>query len=229
MPKRKSNYTYYFSVEGEDEKWYLEWLAGVINDSLNSLDADFTVSVKAEKLSPGKFVRKFKSIDVRRAVHVFDYDCDEVRFQNTLKDMKNTAGKTLEYRLGYTNLNFELWMVLHKMDCNGAVQKNDGYLNKINQAFGKSFRRIDDYKAEKIFKEILSGMNLDDVKQAIRRACAIQKARQGGGNQNSSGFSWFSQNPSLSLHERIQEILDECKNRVNAERREKRLQQIDSI
>lgn len=28
---RKENRTYYFSVEGETEKWYLDWLQSAIN------------------------------------------------------------------------------------------------------------------------------------------------------------------------------------------------------
>lgn len=45
---RKENYTYYFSVEGETEKWYLEWLQGCINASA---DAKCTVKldVKIQK------------------------------------------------------------------------------------------------------------------------------------------------------------------------------------
>lgn len=30
---RKENRTYYFSVEGETEKWYLDWLQSAINAS----------------------------------------------------------------------------------------------------------------------------------------------------------------------------------------------------
>ena len=29
--KKKPNSKYYFSVEGETEKWYLEWLQKIIN------------------------------------------------------------------------------------------------------------------------------------------------------------------------------------------------------
>ena len=29
---RKENMTYYFSVEGETEKWYLDWLQNCINE-----------------------------------------------------------------------------------------------------------------------------------------------------------------------------------------------------
>lgn len=33
--RRKQTKKYYFSVEGETEKWYLEWLQKQINDSAN--------------------------------------------------------------------------------------------------------------------------------------------------------------------------------------------------
>ena len=40
---RKLRKNYYFSVEGETEKWYLKWLENQINNNENSL---FTVYVQ---------------------------------------------------------------------------------------------------------------------------------------------------------------------------------------
>lgn len=46
--ERKSNKKYYFSVEGETEKWYLEWL----RDRINELDESrykVAIDCKVEK------------------------------------------------------------------------------------------------------------------------------------------------------------------------------------
>ena len=42
---RKEKLTYYFSVEGETEKWYLDWLQDRINESR---DAKYTVKLDAK-------------------------------------------------------------------------------------------------------------------------------------------------------------------------------------
>ena len=45
--KLKTNKNYYFSVEGETEKWYLKWLENQINNNENSLfKVNFTVYVQ---------------------------------------------------------------------------------------------------------------------------------------------------------------------------------------
>lgn len=44
---RKLRKNYYFSVEGETEKWYLKWLENQINNNENSLfKVNFTVYVQ---------------------------------------------------------------------------------------------------------------------------------------------------------------------------------------
>lgn len=42
---RKEKLTYYFSVEGETEKWYLDWLQDRINESR---DAKYTVKLDSK-------------------------------------------------------------------------------------------------------------------------------------------------------------------------------------
>lgn len=49
---RKENEKYFFSVEGETEVWYFEHLNKLINDQLERLGADFTVSLDAKKSRP---------------------------------------------------------------------------------------------------------------------------------------------------------------------------------
>ena len=42
--KRKTQVKYYFSVEGDTEKWYLDWLEKIINNDPNSV-----ITVKLER------------------------------------------------------------------------------------------------------------------------------------------------------------------------------------
>ena len=52
---RKKNNTYYFSVEGETEKWYLEWLQRTINATPNALyTVKFDCSIQKDPLKRAK-------------------------------------------------------------------------------------------------------------------------------------------------------------------------------
>ena len=52
---RKENRTYFFSVEGDTEKWYLDWLQTTIN---STPEARFTVKldskIQKDPLNPGQ-------------------------------------------------------------------------------------------------------------------------------------------------------------------------------
>ncbi len=55
QPNRKGNRQYFFTVEGETEKWYLDWLQEAINaDSA----AKYTVSIRSKvEKNPLKFAK----------------------------------------------------------------------------------------------------------------------------------------------------------------------------
>ena len=61
--------------------------------------------------------------------------------------------KNITYKLGYSNFTFELWMVLHKRDCNGHLNSRSQYLESINKAFDEDFENFQHYKHEKNFKK----------------------------------------------------------------------------
>ena len=54
--------------------------------------------------------------------HISDYESDEEihvkQFTETMDNMKKAMGigKQITYKFGYSNLTFDLWMVLHKVD-----------------------------------------------------------------------------------------------------------------
>ena len=51
---RKLTKKYYFSVEGETEKWYLDWLQDLINNSDASCKVSFNSKVEKD---PVKYVK----------------------------------------------------------------------------------------------------------------------------------------------------------------------------
>lgn len=77
--------------------------------------------------------------------------------------------------------------------------------------FGEKFQSMDEYKKERNFKRLLENLTLQDVKDAIQRAEEIQEINICQDNkQNYRDFEYYSNNPSLSIHEHIKKILQEC-------------------
>lgn len=87
------------------------------------------------------------------------------------------------------------------------------YLTPLNRAYGENFENLDQYKHENNFKRILSKLTLDNVRQAIRRSKTIMRKNEEMGYrlQEYKGYRYYRENPSLSLGEQIERILEDCK------------------
>ena len=215
--ERKKNKKYYFSVEGETEQWYLEWLEKYIN-SLKESIYNVKFDVEIEK-NPYKRAKKMSIIKKTEIWHLSDYESNDSfhanQFKETIDNLKKAMGigKSITYEFGYSNFTFDLWIILHKIDCYGEKTHRKNYINDINKAYGKSFLDMDDYKHESNFKSCLKQLDLEDVKKAIKRANYIMKRNHNIGyrEQQYKGYSYYKENPSLKIHEIIEKILDECK------------------
>jgi hypothetical protein len=216
MSIRKEARKHYFSVEGETEQWYLQWLQNTINT-----DPDTKYVVKLDcpiQKDPLKRAKGLVALDKTEITHVFDYESEEPvhvqQFTTTLNRMKEArnVGKSITYRLGYSNFTFELWIVLHKADCNGMLTHRSQYLAPINRAFAENFENLAQYKQEDNFKRVLSKLTLDNVRDAIRRSESIMQRNEENGLvlQQYKGYRYYKENPSLSIWKIIKEILEEC-------------------
>ena len=88
MAELKETRKYIFTVEGDTEKYYLEWLKEQIN---NCDTAEYKASIVSKvQQSPSKFVK--------------------------------------------SQTTFELWMILHKNNCNAALTDRKQYLQLLNRA-----------------------------------------------------------------------------------------------
>jgi len=213
---RKKNNTYYFSVEGETEKWYFEWLQRTINANSESL---YTVKFDCSKQKdPLKRAKGFVVLAKTEITHVVDRESEEAihvqQFETILNRMKEAEnlGKSIKYNLGYSNFAFELWIVLHKSDCNSSLTNRRQYLPFINHAFFEQFETLNHYKEEANFKRILAKLALDDVKEAIRRSSFIMRKNHENGYlpRQYKGYKYYMENPSLSVWEIVKKILFDC-------------------
>lgn len=213
MSERR-NIKYFFSVEGDTEELYFQHLKKLILEDENRIANPV---FQIEKCPPSKCVKKISVIHPCKITAVFDVEDNAVehrkRFENTLKEMKASEklGKSIKYELGYSNIDFELWIILHKKDLFYSVGSKSQYLKNINEVFGTKFEGLREYKKEKSFKQILSQITLNDVKTAIIRAETITNQRKSEGNSiKTCGYEWFDKNPALSVHNVIKKILSEC-------------------
>ena len=213
---RKEKMTYYFSVEGETEKWYLEWLQHLINQTT---DARYSVKFDCQiQKDPLKRAKRILAIYKTEIIHVMDRESEEAvhvqRFEYALDRMKTAEKfrKSIKYRLGYCNFSFELWIVLHKAECNGLLSHRRQYLPFLNRAFVEQFENLEQYKQKANFKRILSKLTIDDVCQAIRRSKYIMQTKQehSPALRQYKGYKYYTENPSLSVWEIIEIILKDC-------------------
>lgn len=207
---RKIRKNYYFSVEGETEKWYFKWLENQINNNDNALfKVNFTVYVQKE---PARAIKRITSVDKIEIVHVFDFEepQNEEAFKNTLSSMKKAAGikRVKKYYLGYSNYSFDLWIILHKSNTRIKRNHRSDYLADINRCFNTHFESMARYKEETNFKRLLNSLTLDDVINAISNAEKIEQQNMRDYKKISHcGYEYYRENPSLSIHKCVKEIL----------------------
>ncbi len=214
---RKETRKYYFSVEGETEKWYLDWLQKTINATPES-KYNVKLDAKIQK-DPLARVKGMTLLEQTEITHIFDRESEDSvhtkQFQETLDRMSDAEklGKDVNYRLGYSNFTFELWIILHKIDCSGAKTNRRQYLFDLNKAYNEKFEDLKEYKRENDFKRVLNQLAIKDVISAVRRAKSIMKRNEESGYtlQQYKGYSFYKENPSLSVWEIVDKILKDCK------------------
>jgi hypothetical protein len=103
-------------------------------------------------------------------------------------------------------------MVLHKRACNGSLSHRRQYLAPICDVFGEKFEDLDHYNREDAFARCLNKLTLEDVRAAIRRAETITSLNEQDGKTlvQHKGYSYYRDNPALSIHKVVKTILDEC-------------------
>jgi len=216
MPNMKATKKYYFSVEGETEKWYLDWLQHKIN---GKLETKYKVSIVSKiQKNPLKWAKAMPILSPIEITHVYDYESNEEvhtkQFHETLDLLKETSklGKQIKYKLGYSNFTFELWIVLHKTNCTGSLMHRRQYLEPINRAYDENFSSLAEYKSEVNFKRVLGKISLNEVKEAVERSKDIMQRNADNGLvlQQYKGYKYYRENPSLLIWESIEKILGDC-------------------
>lgn len=215
MAYKKQTLKYFFSVEGETEELYLKWLENEINSDDN---AKYRVSLNPDTREPIKFVKSLNTLGKTTIYHLMDYESDEAqhveRFMEVMRNMKKAQdlGKQVKYKLCYSNLTFDLWIILHKVDCYTQFAHRKNYLSVINRAYNEKFESMKEFKEGKNLERCLKKLNIDNVMDAVSRANKIMRKNTDNGYmpQQFMGYKYYRENPSLEVGNVIGNILSDC-------------------
>lgn len=191
--KEKINKTYLCYFEGNQEEKYFRHFSRLIKNNFENVTIKFN---KVEKL---KILQTSSTLIPK--VAVFDYDNNKKEFQDKIKICKK--GKIY---IAYSNLNFDLWLLLHKIPFNKIVTNNDDYIDYIRKEYGLG--KNDNIKKKSNIYRILGEINLEDIKFAISNAEKIMKKKKDGKDEIIYENYVYYNNPSLSIHEFLKEILE---------------------
>ena len=141
--------SYYFSVEGENEKWYFEHLQKLINCSEEAVfNVQFNIKIDKSPFSRIKAINVPVYAKQKLPVfHVVDYESNTPehteQFCGMLDELKyiKTKRAMYDYKLGYSNFAFELWLILHKRTGDFSVADRSRYVEQINTLYGTNFTK----------------------------------------------------------------------------------------
>lgn len=196
--------TYRCVVEGQQEVLYLQHLAKLLTT--------FPKTVVKFNVSEGNAHELIKSYVEYDSACLFDYDFNKAEFESNLttcaslnrKNQKKSKKQSARVYHAYTNVCFDLWLVLHKKDFFAPVSANDAYVKDVIQLY--NLPKDSDIKNEKVIETILSQITLEDVKRAIYRAQLICGRKLPTDAIQVGGEKYFD-NPDLSIHNFIEIVI----------------------
>lgn len=176
----------------QEEKYFKH-----ISKKLTEYDREITVKFNKIKKLP---TLEKQSSDLKK-VAFFDYDRNRVEFERKVL----TCKKTKPY---YENLNFDLWLLLHKQQYSCCVTNNDDYVGAVRAAYNLPINA--DIKTENNIDKILNQIELSDIEFAINNAKEIMAGKDERDRRYVNKFFYYD-NPSMNIHEFIDELLKEVK------------------
>ncbi|OBR68406.1 hypothetical protein A7K91_21225 [Paenibacillus oryzae] len=188
---------YICTCEGSQEKIYLEHVAKLL-----TIFPQRVVSINAIIDQPGRLERQYEQYD---RASLFDYDFNKELFEKNIlqcekmqREDKRAKGKNRRRTFhAYSNVNFDLWLVLHKENCNRPAASNDGYLDIVRRIY--HLDKEDNIKKEQNIRRIVEQISLQDVKAAIRRAEDIRNKKVETDCEIIGGTHIYP-NPDFSIH-----------------------------
>lgn len=201
---------YFCVVEGQQEIIYLNRIAELFTNFPERAVKFNPVIGNADKLN-----RK-KSLPDYDRVCFFDHDFNQVEFERNLntcikldskrKRTRNNPGYRTYH--AYSNICFDLWLVLHKEYTTRLVNSADGYIDDVRRIY--SLRKNADIKEEKVIETIVSQISLDDVRTAIANAQRIRKSKLPSDKIFTDESNFYYSPPDFSIDMFLNTVLKEA-------------------
>ena len=196
--------TYRCVVEGQQEILYLQHLAKLLTQ--------FPQIVIKFNTSEGNAYELTKSYVEYDSACLFDYDFNKSESETNLltcstldrKNKKKSKKQSARVYHAYTNVCFDLWLVLHKKDFFSSVTSNDAYAKEVIELY--HLPKGSDIKNKKTIETILSQITLQDVRNAISRAKQICSRKLQDDAIYIDSEKYFD-NPDLSIHKFIEIVI----------------------
>lgn len=194
--------------EGLQEKLYFERLRDLINSMASSKKQIALVTKDCAGGSPDAIVRKAFRLcpQTQKATAVFDHDLKVHEFEIAID-----LSKQYKIDAGYSNLNFDYWLILHKLTTfpsTATVHNTNAYEKQLKSLYG--LQPNDDIKSMDIVKRMVSQITMIDISNAIKN-CKIIDAF----NKDNKIFlhtptgNTYYENPDFSLHKIVEKILED--------------------
>lgn len=178
--------------EGEQERRYFKHIVRKVQEM------DSGISLKFKKVNKLDVLEE-SSTDVPK-IAVFDYDSNPKEFERKIKICKKT-------RILYSNINFDLWILLHKKQFRKKVTNNDDYVDEIRKEY--NLDTTADIKTADNIDKILSQIEISDVKKAIKNAEEIMNEKLESDKICVKKDFWYYPNPSMSIHKFLKDLFIE--------------------
>lgn len=191
--------------EGLQEQIYFERLRDIVN---NCPDKKRIIDLKSDNCggsAPDVVVNKAirKSLKTQPSTASFDFDFKQKSFEKAI-DL------CIKHKIimAYSNINFDLWLVLHKITKPSTTQHNNNaaYIPQLRKVYG--LPQNANVKEEKIIRKIIEQIELDDIKQAINNCKQIDVFNTSNKicKKTSNSNSYYD-NPDFSIHTVVEDIL----------------------
>lgn len=201
MIKRR---TYLCICEGQQETMYLAHIARLLTRFPERV-VKFNTTIG----SPSELKKHYEEYD---SAALFDQDGCQNAFEEGIRvcqalDRSGQRSRSKKHVYhAYSNVNFDLWLILHKEDFTRPVASNDAYVPDVRRIY--RLGREADIKEINVIDRILHQITLDDVRSAIHRADAIRSAKPASDAKNIHGAICYG-NPDFSLHAFLRTVLME--------------------
>jgi len=196
--------TYFCVCEGQQEEMYLKRVAFLLKKF-----PERVVTFNTTYGLPERLKKNYTEYD---NAALFDYDFKDLEFreniticQQLLRKSRRENGKNVYH--AYSNVNIDLWFILHIEDFNRPVASNDAYIADVRRIYG--LNREADIKEKANLEKILNQITLDDVRDAISRADQIRARKLESDRFMVDTVVCYS-NPDFSLHNFLKIVLQDC-------------------